>query len=79
MFPYSGADHIDFGVDQLDIKRKMKKTLGPNVTLRLKFGQETAAVVGGKGYEMIPAGESQPTSTDMINVAVGEVNEKDRV
>lgn len=61
------------------MKRKMKKTLGPNVTLRLKFGQATASVVGGQGYEMIPAGENSPTSTDMINVAVGDVREKDEV
>lgn len=32
------ADYVDFAMDQLDVKKKMKAKLGPEVILRLRFG-----------------------------------------
>jgi len=66
---------MDFGIDQLDIKRKMKEKLGQNITLRLKFGQDNAVPTGGKGYEIVPTDASQVASTEMINITVNN-NEK---
>ncbi len=53
------ADYVDFAVDQLDIKKKMKEKLGPNVVLRLKFDQHAPDSIGSKGYEIVATTEDQ--------------------
>jgi hypothetical protein len=64
---FRNVDYIDFGVDQLDIKKAMKPKLGPDVVLRLRFGQPSAGTaIGGKGYAMIQNGEE--TSLEMVQV-----------
>ena len=58
----SDAEFIDFGVDQLDIKKKMKAKLGPDVVLRLKFNkniEEAGDVAGSKGYAVVATSEDQ--------------------
>lgn len=45
----------------------MKPKLGPDVVLRLRFGQSSAGTeIGGKGYAMIRNGEE--TNLEMVQV-----------
>jgi hypothetical protein len=45
---------MDFGVDQLDIKKKMKPKLGPNVVLRIRFEKSAEGTsIGTGGYALV--------------------------
>jgi hypothetical protein len=67
---HSNSDFVDFGADQLDIKKKMKSKLGPNITLRLKFNQYSGDAVGSKGYELVATGDNEPVvSLEMVGVS----------
>ena len=62
---------MDFGVDQLDIKKKMKPVLGPNVVLRLKLGPSTnAGPMGNKGYGVLTTKED--SNLEMVTVVLND-------
>ncbi len=66
------ADNVDFALDQLDVKKKMKVKLGSETLLRLRFRAgsnppspvqqdsdvEPAGSIGRGGYEMVARNES---------------------
>ena len=63
---YRTADSIDFGLDQLDTKKKIRPKLGTDIQMRLRFVQSSSQrdasgpVPGGKsGYALVSTdGES---------------------
>ena len=66
------AEYVDFALDQLDVKKKMKLKLGSETLLRLRFrggsappspapqesAVEPAGSIGRGGYEMVARNES---------------------
>lgn len=75
---------MDFGVDQLDIKKAMKPKLGPNITLRLRFGEgAVGAVGGGGGYDIIATKDD--TNVEMVSIDLndrtggGKINTDDTI
>lgn len=82
--PYcSNSEYVDFGVDQLDIKKKMKPKLGPDVVLRLKFdlsgapapdsANSAGAVVAtaptsGPGYAKLSLNDEDAKSVQMVTL-----------
>jgi len=48
LFMDSQSDYVDFAIDQLDIKKKLKRQLGSSLVLRLKF-VKTTGKGGGSG------------------------------
>lgn len=72
----NGTGNVDFGLDQVDVKRKIKAKLGPNVIIRLNLtptayeGDQAGSPTAGHGatkgqYEMVPlAGGNGRDSTD---------------
>ena len=71
----SAAPAVDFPVDQLDIKKKVKPKLGEKFALRLRFsdvgaGGKGPSVGTGEGYEMVAV----PTSEDDDVVLGAESN-----
>ncbi len=74
LFFYSNSEFVDFGVDQLDIKKKMKAKLGPNVIMRLKFdfsgtGSAVATTnANGEGYSKLSGVDDDgPKSIQMVS------------
>lgn len=62
---------MDFGVDQLDIKKKLKPVLGPNVILRLRFGTASnAGAIGGRGYGVLTTQED--SNLEMVSVVLND-------
>jgi hypothetical protein len=62
---------MDFGVDQLDIKKVMKPKLGPNVVLRLRFGPgspSSGGAIGNKGYGIIKTTDD----VEMVSVTLND-------
>lgn len=73
-FPsFRTADFVDFALDQLDVKKKMKLKLGSETLLRLHFrsssappspaqaqdsSAEPAGSIGRGGYEVVARNES---------------------
>lgn len=47
------APVVDFGVEQCDIKKKIKPKLGAEFGVRLRFTDDGTGTVGTKGYEMV--------------------------
>lgn len=62
MFP-SGSAVVDFGPEQLDMKKKVKAKLGDTVKLRLKFGRDTSGQIASLTPEQI--------DPDVIEVELG--------
>lgn len=70
--PLRTADFVDFALDQLDVKKKMKLKLGSETLLRLHFrsssappspaqgssSAEPAGSIGRGGYEVVARNES---------------------
>lgn len=62
----SSSTIIDFGLDQLDVKKKVKAILGPNIVLRLSFGSAGAPIVEPSPFsrrESIPQTQKRPSTS----------------
>ena len=59
---------VDFGLTQLDIKKKVKPKLGPNISLRLKFTPDERAIKGGKGYDPVSTTDDATSSIELSTI-----------
>ena len=60
---------LDFGVEHLDIKKKMAKKLGSKFAMRLRFGErrvKSVAATGGKSIEMMSIAKRQDSMTNKV-------------
>jgi hypothetical protein len=73
----STHEYVDFGVDQLDIKKKMKPKLGSNIILRLKLDFSAGGALtttGTGGYTRVTLLDDTDSTTaqarrvEMVNV-----------
>ena len=60
----SDSDVVDFGPEQLDMKKKVKAKLGDSVKLRLKFSRDTSG-------QIAVAATEQQIDPDVIEVELG--------
>jgi hypothetical protein len=70
LFMDTKASYIDFGIDQLDIKKGVKKSIGDKVVLRLILKEEGG--IGGtaqpKGYNVVSTNDIDGKGVEMTRV-----------
>lgn len=77
-FFHSVAETIDFGLDQLDTKKKVRPTLGAEIALRLRFVPTAAQLDGsgatgtGTGYALVNSDGDAITDSSTGNLGASE-------
>lgn len=79
IYNYSGATFIDFGLDQLDTKKKIKGKLGTNIMLRLKFMKDESnmAIVDTDNIVEVELGNPIGSSSSIKEYTLIPNNEKE--